>query len=156
MTKILMVCLGNICRSPIADGLLRYKVKELNLPITVDSAGTSAHHINEAPDPRMRKVAQEKGTPIDFLRARQFHTADFDAFDIIYAMDESNLKNILKLARTEVDKKKVRLFLNELHPGKNLDVPDPYFGGEKGFIDVYTMVDETTNAIIEKYKSNTL
>jgi len=156
MTKILMVCLGNICRSPIADGLLRYKAKEHNLPITVDSAGTSAQHIDEAPDPRMRKVAQAKGTPIDFLRARQFSLADFDEFDIIYAMDESNLKNILKRARNEADKSKVRLFLNELYPGKNLHVPDPYFGGEKGFYEVYDMVDETTDVIIQKYKSNTL
>jgi protein-tyrosine phosphatase len=151
-----MVCLGNICRSPIADGLLRYKVEQNNLPIIVDSAGTSAHHIDEAPDPRMRKVAQEKGTPIDFLRARQFESSDFENFDIIYAMDESNLRNILNMARNETEKGKVRLFLNELYPGKNLHVPDPYFGGEKGFYEVYDMVDETTDVIIQKYKSNTL
>jgi len=156
MTRILMVCLGNICRSPIADGLLRHKAAKENLPIEVDSAGTSAHHIGQAPDERMRKTAKTKGISIDSLRARQFEVSDFDQFDIIYAMDDSNLLNMLRLARNEEDKKKIRLFLNELHPEKNLNVPDPYFGGEKGFFEVYDMVEKTTEVIITKFKEGRL
>lgn len=156
MARILMVCLGNICRSPIADGLLRHKVAQENLPIIVDSAGTSAHHIGQAPDERMQKVATSRGVPIDFLRARQFKAEDFEQFDIIYAMDDSNQANILKLARNENDRNKVRLFLNELYPGKDMNVPDPYFGGEKGFIDVFEMVDSTTEMIINKFKQGKL
>jgi protein-tyrosine phosphatase len=150
--KILMVCLGNICRSPIADGLLRKKVEEHGLDIEVDSAGTSAHHVGEKPDERMRKTAKSFGTPIDFLRARQFTIEDFDAFDIIYAMDQSNYNNIITLAKNDADKAKVKLFLNELYPNENRAVPDPYFGGEQGFIDVYKMVDATTDKILEKLK----
>ncbi|MGB0933535.1 MAG: low molecular weight protein-tyrosine-phosphatase [Lishizhenia sp.] len=154
--KILMVCLGNICRSPIADGLLRKKVKEHGLAVEVDSAGTSAYHVGNKPDERMCKTAESFGTPIDFLRARQFTVRDFDAFDIIYAMDQSNYNNITALARNEKDKSKVNLFLNELYPNENKAVPDPYFGGEQGFIDVYKMVDATTDQIIEKLKTNRL
>lgn len=150
--KILMVCLGNICRSPIADGLLRKKVEEHGLDIEVDSAGTSAHHVGEKPDERMRKTAKSFGTSIDFLRARQFTIEDFDAFDIIYAMDQSNYNNIITLAKNDADKAKVKLFLNELYPNENRAVPDPYFGGKQGFIDVYKMVDATTDKILEKLK----
>ncbi|GAA0875538.1 low molecular weight protein-tyrosine-phosphatase [Wandonia haliotis] len=153
MTKILMVCLGNICRSPLADGILRSKVSREGLNVIVDSAGTSAHHTGEAPDARMRAVASERGFPLDTLRARQFSTADFSEFDVIFAMDDSNLRNILKLAKSEEDKRKVHLFLNELHPGSDRNVPDPYFGGQQGFIDVFTMVDQTTDRIIEKLKN---
>lgn len=147
-----MVCLGNICRSPIADGLLRKKVEEHGLDIEVDSAGTSAHHVGEKPDERMRKTAKSFGTSIDFLRARQFTIEDFDAFDIIYAMDQSNYNNIITLAKNDADKAKVKLFLNELYPNENRAVPDPYFGGKQGFIDVYKMVDATTDKILEKLK----
>jgi len=150
--KILMVCLGNICRSPIADGLLRKKVEEHGLDIKVDSAGTSAHHVGEKPDERMRKTAKSFGTSIDFLRARQFTIEDFNAFDIIYAMDQSNYNNIITLAKNDADKAKVKLFLNELYPNENRAVPDPYFGGKQGFIDVYKMVDATTDKILEKLK----
>ena len=151
-----MVCLGNICRSPIADGLLRHKVALEKLPITVDSAGTSAQHIGESPDYRMQLVAKKNGVPIDYLLARQFEATDFDEFDIIYAMDESNFKNILQKARTSDDINKVRFFLNELYPGENRNVPDPYFGGEQGFVEVFNMVDQTTSEIITKFKSSTL
>lgn len=149
--KILMVCLGNICRSPIADGLLRKKVAENNLNAEVDSAGTAAYHVGEAPDPRMQATGAKFGTPIDFLRARQFEVADFDAFDIIYAMDKSNYNNILKLARSNADEEKVKMILNESNPGMNLEVPDPYYGGDQGFIDVYNMLDIATDKIVEKY-----
>lgn len=150
--KILMVCLGNICRSPIADGILRKKVSDLGLPVIVDSAGTSGFHSGEQPDERMRKTAKSFGVNIDDLRARQFTVDDFDSFDLIYAMDSSNYNNILSLARTEEDRSKVRLILNELEPGKNLQVPDPYYGGEQGFIEVFNLLDAATDRIIEKIK----
>ncbi len=151
--RILMVCLGNICRSPMADGLLRKKVKEERLDVFVDSAGTSDYHIGEAPDQRMRETAKKSGCPIDELRARQFSVQDFYDFDIIYAMDSSNYTNILALARNEHDAAKVRLVLNELYPGENRAVPDPYFGGEQGFTDVFRMLDEATDVIINNLKN---
>lgn len=147
--KVLMVCLGNICRSPLADGLLSHKVAKNNLDIIVDSAGTSGHHTGERPDPRMRETAKKFGISIDNLRARQFTVNDFDAFDIIYAMDAENYKNINHLARSKSDKEKVKLILNESNPGKNFEVPDPYFGGDQGFLDVFTLLDEATDVIIK-------
>jgi protein-tyrosine phosphatase len=150
--KILMVCLGNICRSPMADGLLRRKVAELKLPVEVDSAGTSGLHSGEAPDPRMRETAKQFGTSIDDLRARQFSVADFDTFDMIFVMDHSNLKNVLTLAQSEEQRKKVRLILDELDGPKGLEVPDPYYGGNQGFIDVYQLLDKATDRILEKIR----
>ena len=145
-----MVCLGNICRSPLADGLLREKVQRLNLDVFVDSAGTSNHHFDQAPDVRMRATAREKGLNIDDLRARQFTTADFKNFDLIFVMDKSNYSNVISLAKSDEEKVKVHLMLNELHPNQDLEVPDPYFGGDQGFIDVYNLLDDATNALIEK------
>lgn len=143
-----MVCLGNICRSPMADGLLRKKVDDSGIAVEVDSAGTSGHHSGEAPDSRMRQTAREFGCPIDDLRSRQFVVNDFDTFDLIYVMDQSNYRNVMTLARNEADKSKVRMILNESHPGKNLEVPDPYYGGGQGFIDVFNMLDEATDVIM--------
>lgn len=150
--KILMVCLGNICRSPMADGLLRHKVEREAIDAVVDSAGTAGYHIGEAPDSRMRATAKQMGFPIDQLRARQFQPSDFDEFDLIYVMDKSNRQNVLSLARTAEDESKVKLILNEIEPGKDLEVPDPYYGGEQGFIDVFNMLDQATDIIIEKLK----
>jgi len=151
--KILMVCLGNICRSPIADGVLRKKVKDLNLNWEIDSAGTAAYHIGEKPDERMQKTAEKYGYDISNLKARQFNKNDFNEFDIIYAMDASNYNNIISLAKNETEKNKVKLFLNELNPNSNQAVPDPYYGGQDGFDLVFNLVDETTNIILEKYNS---
>lgn len=151
--KVLMVCLGNICRSPIADGLLAKKVKEEGLNVTVDSAGTGGYHVGEAPDERMRKTAKQFGTPIDHLRARQFKTSDYDEFDLIYVMDKSNYDNVVKLARNQEDKEKVRMILNEIKPKSNREVPDPYWSGEQGFVDVYNMLDEATDLIMNKLKN---
>ena len=152
--NILMVCLGNICRSPMADGLLRHKVAEEHLEVFVDSAGTSNHHEGEAPDSRMRATARKFGYPIDDLRSRPFVVSDFDRFDKIYAMDKSNYTNVTRLARTEGDIAKVELILNELTPGKDAEVPDPYYGGEQGFTAVFNMLDQATDRIIEKIKRN--
>ena len=148
--RILMVCLGNICRSPIADGLLRRKVNENNLNILVDSAGTAAYHIGKAPDSRMCSTAEQFGTNIKNLVARKFTINDFD---IIYAMDESNRQNILSLARNKTDREKVRLILNELDSDSNLSVPDPYYGSLEDFKAVYQLVDNVTTVIITKLKN---
>lgn len=147
--RVLMVCLGNICRSPMADGWLRHKVKQYNLVMEVDSAGTANYHVGEKPDHRMRKLSMEYGVSIDELRARQFTVADFDNYDIIFAMDKSNEKNILRLARNEQDKEKVRLFLNELYPNQDLEVPDPYYGTELNFKEVIELLDQATNAFLK-------
>mgnify|MGYP001600890934 CR=1 FL=1 len=151
MTKILIVCLGNICRSPLAEGILLHLVKEKNLSITIDSAGTSDYHVGQAPD--ARTVANAKKNKIDLspLRARQFIESDFDAFAKIFVMDKSNLQNVLRLARNESDKQKVDLFLNILHPNQNKEVPDPYYGGEKGFENVFKMVWEASTKLVESY-----
>ena len=151
--KILMVCLGNICRSPMADGLLRKKVTDNQLNVIVDSAGTASYHVGDPPDARMRQTAQAKGFPIDELRARQFVQQDFDNFDLIYAMDRSNFTNIERLARNDEDKAKIRLILDETFPNQNMEVPDPYYGGEQGFIDVFNLLDEATNVILENLKT---
>lgn len=152
--KILMVCLGNICRSPLAEGILREKLMINKLNVLVDSAGTSGLHTGERPDSRMCETAKTFDLNIDDLTSRKFVVQDFDTFDIIYAMDSSNYSNILSLARTTEDKSKVHLILNELYPNKNMAVPDPYYGGEQGFIDVYNLLNEATDKIIEKIKAN--
>jgi len=147
-----MVCLGNICRSPLADGLLRDKIQLNNLQIEVDSCGTSGHHAGQQPNERMMETALSHGYDLSALRARQFETADFKKFDLIYVMDSSNYNNVIRLATSEADKQKVKLFLNELYPEKNRAVPDPYYGGSQGFEDVYDLVDKATDLIIEKLK----
>ncbi|TYB77391.1 low molecular weight phosphotyrosine protein phosphatase [Bizionia gelidisalsuginis] len=149
MTKILMVCLGNICRSPLAQGILESK---LDTPFIVDSAATSNYHIGSPPDPRSIAIAKKFGLDISKQSGRQFNVDDFDTFDTIYAMDSSNYENIIKCARNPKDISKVKLILNESHPNKNLDVPDPYFGGDSGFLDVYNLLDVACNAIAEKLK----
>ena len=151
--KILMVCLGNICRSPLAHGLLREKSAVKSLNFEVDSAGTSGFHAGEAPDPRMRETAKRFGLNIDDLKSRQFVSSDFNEFDLIYAMDKSNYSNIIALASSDSDKAKVKLILNESNPGSDLEVPDPYYGGDQGFLDVYNMLDLATDKIIEQYSN---
>jgi len=136
----------------MADGLLRQKVKIVGLDVFVDSAGTSNYHVGQQPDERMMETAKRFSCPIDALRARQFDVSDFDSFDLIYAMDSSNFNNMLKLARSKEDEAKVKLILNEIYPGENKAVPDPYFGGEQGFVDVYNMLDKATDVIIDKLK----
>ncbi|WP_298778651.1 low molecular weight protein-tyrosine-phosphatase [uncultured Polaribacter sp.] len=151
MIKVLMVCLGNICRSPLAEGILKSKV--YTDKIVIDSAGTVAYHVGNLPDKRSIEVAKNYGISINDQRARKFVVKDFDEFDYIYAMDESNYQNILKLSRNENDSKKVRLILNESYPNENLSVPDPYYGGDQGFVDVYKMLDEACEIIANKLAS---
>lgn len=148
-TRILMVCLGNICRSPMAEGWLKHKIETKNLPLSVDSAGTANYHTGEKPDSRMRKYAQEYGVSLESLRARQFSVNDFDAFDLIFVMDQSNQQNVLRLARTEEDRRKVRLMLDELYPGEQMEVPDPYYGDKADFTGVIELLDQATNAFLK-------
>lgn len=147
MTKILMVCLGNICRSPLAEGILKSK---LSNDFMVDSAGTANYHTGSAPDKRSIAVARKYGLDISNLSGRQFDIKDFDTFDMIYVMDASNFQNVVKLARNDEDIAKVKLILNEIHPNKNYEVPDPYYGGDHGFENVYQMLDEACNNIVKK------
>ena len=148
--KILMVCLGNICRSPLAEGILQSKLPaEL---FEVDSAGTSMWHIGEAPDKRSVLIARSKGLDITHQRGRQINVSDFEIFDYIYVMDISNYKNVTALAPHEEAKSKVKMILNELFPGENVDVPDPYFGGQSGFEQVFKMLDEACEIIAQKLK----
>ncbi len=156
MTRILMVCLGNICRSPMADGLLRRKVIENKLDVYVDSAGTANYHLGKQADERMRQTAKANQTNIDELRARQFTVADFGLFDKIYAMDEENYANIISLTQNPSDKLKVTLLLNELYPGENRAVPDPYYGTEKDFQEVYQLLDHATDVVLSKIKNGTI
>lgn len=149
-TRILMVCLGNICRSPLAEGILKSKIDPEK--IYVDSAGTSNYHINECPDTRSIDIARENNLDISSQRGRQFSAEDFDKFDKIYVMDMSNYYDVLSLARNEEDKKKVSLILNEIFPGENVEVPDPYHGGADGFKKVYDMLDEACEVIAQKHQ----
>lgn len=152
--KILMVCLGNICRSPLADGILADKVKDMD--VEVDSAGTASYHIGEAPDHRSIKIARKYGINISSLKGRQFGVNDFDTFDKIYVMDESNYNNVVDLARNDDDKAKVDFILNESNPNSNDEVPDPYYGGDQGFENVYRMLDEATQQIVHKINNGEL
>lgn len=146
--KVLMVCLGNICRSPLAEGILASKLPKNKF--RVDSAGTGSWHVGHSPDKRSIAVAQKNGLCIDDQRGRQFKTSDFDEFDYIYVMDNSNYNDVIHLAKTPEHKEKVQLILNELFPDENVDVPDPYFGVTNGFDNVYQMLDEVTDIIAKK------
>lgn len=155
-TKILMVCLGNICRSPIAEGLLRHKVRLHNLNISTDSAGTNGLHNGEAPDLRTQQNARTHQVDISDLRSRQITQADLSLFDVIYTMDANNYATVRAMCSTDVEKNKVKLILNELQPNSNQAVPDPYYGGADGFENVYKLLDKATDSIIEKYIAGTL
>jgi len=150
MTKILMVCLGNICRSPLAEGILKSKLPNGNY--SIDSAGTGSYHIGELPDPRSIKIAQEFDIDITDQRCRQFTVKDFDTFDIIYAMDNSNYNNIIKLSRNDNDSQKVKLIMNEVFKNQNYDIPDPYTGGIEGFKNVFMMLDEACDIIVKNLR----
>jgi protein-tyrosine phosphatase len=152
MTKILMVCLGNICRSPLAEGILRYKAEKMKLDVSIDSAGTSNYHIGEHPDKRTMANAQKHGVDLSDLKARQFRISDFDEFDHIFVMDSSNYSDVTALARNEKDKQKVELILNRVYPNSNMPVPDPYFGGEQGFENVFILLDKACEVIASTLK----
>lgn len=147
-TKILMVCLGNICRSPLAEGILRSKLSSKSH--IIDSAGTGHWHVGNPPDSRSIQIARKKGLDISHLRGRQFSEKDFNDFDYIYVMDNQNYKDVVTLATDENSKAKVKLILDEIFPGENVDVPDPYYGLQDGFENVYDMLDKACDSIAEK------
>lgn len=147
-TRILMVCLGNICRSPLAEGILKSKVDASK--VFVDSAGTGHWHVGDEPDKRSVAVGRKYKIDITAQRGRQISAKDFDDFDMIYVMDNSNKENVLALAENDSHREKVRLILDEIFPGENVDVPDPYFGGNAGFENVYKMLDEACEQIANR------
>ena len=149
--KILMVCLGNICRSPLAEGILASKLPKDKF--TIDSAGTGSWHVGHQPDARSIAVAKKYQLDISKQKGRQFKVTDFDAFDYIYVMDNSNYRDVIQLAKNESHKAKVTRHLNELYPDENVDVPDPYFGIPNGFETVYQMLDEACENIATKLKA---
>ena len=148
MTNILMICLGNICRSPLAEGLMRSKLNFTKFK--VDSAGTSGGHKGQAPDKRSIAIAKKNGLDITNQKSRKLLKEDFQKFDYIYVMDQSNYDDVTSLASTEEEKKKVIKILDEAFPGENLDVPDPYYGGTQGFESVYRMLDRATDVIAKR------
>ena len=143
-----MVCLGNICRSPLAEGILKLKVDSQKY--FIDSAGTGSYHLGSPPDSRSIAVSRKNNLDISYQRCRQFGVSDFDEFDIIYVMDNSNKRDVLALARDENDKAKVKMILNEIFPNENVDVPDPYLGGDQGFEKVYKLLEEACSIIAQK------
>lgn len=155
--KILMVCHGNICRSPLAEALLRDKLVKLGIKdVEVDSAGTSDYHEGEHPDSRTIANARKHGIDVSQLVARQFKSADYGAFDRIYAMDSANYADIMLLAENDTMKQKAHLFLDAAHPGSMASVPDPWYGGEEGFEKVFHIIDKACDIISREIKKGNL
>ncbi len=146
-----MVCLGNICRSPLAEGILQQKAVEAGLSWSVESAGTNSYHTGEPPHPLSQKVARMNGIDISRQRARRFVAEDFDMYDKIYALADDVLDDIKRIAKNKFDASKADLLLNESYPGENREVPDPWYGPEPGYHEVYKMISEVCDKIIEKY-----
>jgi protein-tyrosine phosphatase len=146
--KILMVCLGNICRSPLAEGILQSKLPADKF--VVDSAGTGDWHAGQCPDRRSILAAKNRGVDISMQKARQIRKSDFKDFDHIFVMDNSNFKDVTKLAPTPQDKAKVMLMMDEIFPGQKVDVPDPYYGDAKDFDKVFDMLDEVCDVVAAK------
>ena len=145
-----MVCLGNICRSPVAEGIMKAKSEEFDLNIYVDSAGTSGWHNGEKADSRSRKNAIVNGVNISDQRSRGVILSDFEEFDILYAMDQSNYNNLINMS-PERHHHKIKMILNEVYPGENMSVPDPYYGND-GFQLVFDLLNDACNTIAEKIK----
>lgn len=150
-----MVCLGNICRSPAAEGFIQDFMDSHQLAVEIDSAGTSAHHIGEPPDQRMQQSMRKRGIDISHLRGRQVVAEDFEEFDCLYAMDQANYDHLIALAETEAPEHghKVELFLQALHNQNSdepLQVPDPYFGGQEGFEHCVDLIERGAKALIEQ------
>jgi len=148
--KILMVCLGNICRSPLAEGILKDKLIKHNIHAEVDSAGTGGYHVGSLPDQRSIEIAHRYGIDITDQRARKLRSVDFEEFDLIFAMDIYNYQDLRKMAKEE-ELDKIKLILNESYPNQNMSVPDPYYGGEDGFEKVYQLLNNACDKIIENY-----
>ena len=158
VVEISFVCLGNICRSPLAQGVFQDLVNQEKLykKIIVTSAGTSGCHIGDLPDERMRQTAQSKGIHLK-SRARQFQKSDFNRFNLVLAMDHNNLARLAEIAPSNLPPEKLMLF-RSFDPECNgdQDVPDPYYGGAKGFEEVYSMVERSCPSLLEYIKSRFL
>lgn len=147
MKKILMVCLGNICRSPMAEGLMQEKIDKYKLDAIVDSAGFEPFHKGDSPDHRAQHTMFRHNINISGQRSRLFNVHDFDKFDQIYVMDRYNFQDIKSVARNAGDLEKVDFLLNSVYPGSNKEVPDPYYSGNEGFENVFNLIDEATEMI---------
>ena len=146
-----MVCLGNICRSPLAEGILQHKADMAGLKWKVDSAGTANYHVGEPPHKLSQKVARMNGINISQQCCRQFKKDDMLAFDKIYVMDSENYIDVRRISGELWDEEKTDLLLNELYPGKNMGVPDPWYGNEDGYHKVFKLISDACDMIIEKY-----
>ncbi len=153
--KVLMVCLGNICRSPLAEGILRQLTREAGLAWHVDSAGTGSWHIGQQPDPRSVDIARRHGLDITDQRGRQFNRKDFERFDLILTMDQDNYRDVRRLARTEGEREKVQMIMNLVHPGEDRPVPDPYWDDD-GFEQVYRMLEHACAHLVEQARNGQL
>lgn len=149
--RILFVCLGNICRSPMAEGILKAKAATKGLNWTIESAGTESYHIGEPPHRFSQKICRENGIDISAQRARIFTASDLGQWDKIYALASDVLREIQKIGGRRGDYSNVMLFLEELYPGRKNSVPDPWYGDESGYVRVYDLIEETCEAIIQKY-----
>ena len=156
MKKVLFVCLGNICRSPAAEGVFLKMVADEKLTdIHVDSAGTGGWHVGESPDPRTVHHAKIRGYDLSPLRARQFEADDFNKFDLIITMDESNKENVLRMAKNDEHRKKVKHLTSFCDTHENvLEVPDPYHKGDEGFEYVMDLIEDACTQIIKQIKGN--
>lgn len=149
-----MVCLGNICRSPMAEVILKDKLKKINSKSIVESRGFVPFHQGDFADSRAQQTARQKGIDLSKHKASLFKVTDFDNFDKIFVMDQQNYSDVASIARNENDLKKVELLLNIVEPGKNKIVPDPYYGGNEGFVKVWDMIDNACEIIVEKFETN--
>lgn len=147
--RILLVCLGNICRSPMAEGVLRHLAQERGLFVAADSAGTGNYHVGEAPDRRAQAAMRRQGLDIGDLRARQFVVEDYERFDLLLAMDADNLRNMRRLAPTPTHARKAQLIMDHAPHHALREVPDPYFGGDEGFDEVHDMLKEACNNLLD-------
>jgi len=152
MKKILMVCLGNICRSPMAEGIVKHEFAKNGIDIQVDSAGTAAYHTGESADERGQAELAKHGIDISDERATKLSPYHLEEYDMIYAMDRQNYADILALCKDDKEREKVDMFMNIAHPGKFISVPDPYYGGKEGFAEVYKMLKESAEALVKKIK----
>jgi protein-tyrosine phosphatase len=151
--RIVMVCLGNICRSPLAEGILQEMALKNGLEWTVESAGTNGFHNGEAPHYLSQKVARLHGIDISRQRSRKITAADFDRYDLVYAMAGDVVEDMRRIAGNKFNKQKVKLLLDELHPGKNMDVPDPWYGAEPGYHEVFELITKACSALVKKYQA---
>lgn len=147
--KIMMVCLGNICRSPLAEGILQHKIDKAGFDWEVASSGTAGYHVGELPDVRSMAISRKHGVDISYQRSQKFQLSYLDEYDFILAMDIHNYEDILSLCTTDKQRQKVQLIMDYGDDPTIKEVPDPYYGGKNGFVDVYDMLDEATEGFLQ-------